>query len=236
MSGLTPSGWGRPALRGLDVQGLVGHLIGVEQDFHTTLGMSTLAPVITDHVASTQPHAVAQAGRPYTETHREWRAVADLTLEHLGGLADADLQAPVTLHGLTLPLTSMLTVRFFEMWTHEEDIRRAVGAELVAPGPDRLMHMTQLAMALLPHGMARINRAHPGLTTRLVLTGPGGGTWSISDEPVARPADAVIVADAVGFCRLVANRIDPNALSAVVTGQEELAADVLAGARALALD
>jgi uncharacterized protein (TIGR03083 family) len=236
LSGLTPSGWGRPALRGLDVQGLVGHLIGVEQDFHITLGLSTVAPVITDHVASTQPQAVAQAGRPHTETHREWRAATHLTLEHLDGLGNADLQAPVTLHGLTLPLASLLTVRFFEMWTHEEDIRRAVGAELVAPGADRLMHMTELATALLPHGMARINRAHPGLTTRLVLTGPGGGAWSISDAPLAQPADAVIVADTVGFCRLVADRIDPTALGAVVTGHEKLAADVLAGARALALD
>jgi hypothetical protein len=45
-----------------------------------------------------------------------------------------------------------------------------------------------------------------------------------------------IVADATSFCRLVANRLSVVGLDAVVTGDEALGADVLAGAMALALD
>lgn len=45
-----------------------------------------------------------------------------------------------------------------------------------------------------------------------------------------------IVADAVGFCRLVADRIVPAELGACVTGATALASTVLTGAAALALD
>ena len=48
--------------------------------------------------------------------------------------------------------------------------------------------------------------------------------------------DVAIVADAVDFCRLVADRIDPAELGASVTGATALASAVLAGAAALALD
>src|SRR5580704_3995597 len=55
--------WRRPVLRDLDVQGLVGHLIGVEDDVHRCLsGDPRVAGA--DHVESTQPAAARQAGRP----------------------------------------------------------------------------------------------------------------------------------------------------------------------------
>lgn len=38
------------------------------------------------------------------------------------------------------------------------------------------------------------------------------------------------------FCRLVANRLTPSELAPVITGDDALAADVLTGAQALALD
>ena len=55
--------WRTPALRGLDIQGLVGHLIGVEDDAHRCLaGDPEVAGV--SHVESTQAAATAQGGRP----------------------------------------------------------------------------------------------------------------------------------------------------------------------------
>jgi hypothetical protein len=72
----------------------------------------------------------------------------------------------------------------------------------------------------------------------LVLTGPGGGTWdlAIGAGPAAPAARVAIVADAVGFCRLVANRVSPGGLRPHVTGDPGRAAQVLAAAAALALD
>jgi hypothetical protein len=53
---------------------------------------------------------------------------------------------------------------------------------------------------------------------------------------VAGPADVRIIADATSFCRLVANRMPPAEVAAVVSGDEALGEVLLAGAQALALD
>ncbi len=45
-----------------------------------------------------------------------------------------------------------------------------------------------------------------------------------------------IIADATSFCRLVANRLQPADVAAIVTGDQTLGADLLAAAQALALD
>ena len=77
---LSEQGWKTEALRGLDVQGLVGHLTGVEHDTHRALAGD---PAVADaeHVESTQGSAVRQAGRSPAQTLEEWRRAADHTLE-----------------------------------------------------------------------------------------------------------------------------------------------------------
>jgi uncharacterized protein (TIGR03083 family) len=249
LTSLTPEEWHRPALRGLDVQQLVGHLTGVERDFQSGLRAGTDAPPDADHVTSTDPVAAAQRHRPSSETYAEWRAA---TAETEGGLDDA-ATAPaalgdvVTLHGLRMPLGPLLVVRTFELWTHEEDIRRATARPLQAPDLASLRLMTELAIAMLPAGMRSAQRPGNGRRARIVLTGTGGGTWQtkLGDDPHGPgpgdpgsdgPVDVRIVVDAVDFCRLVANRKDPAAIATVVTGDGALAEDLFAGAASLALD
>jgi hypothetical protein len=70
-----------------------------------------------------------------------------------------------------------------------------------------------------------------------VLTGQGGGTWDlVLGDEADEPPRLSIVADAVGFCRLAADRIRPADLGAHITGSQELAAGVLTATTALALD
>jgi len=74
-----------------------------------------------------------------------------------------------------------------------------------------------------------------------VLTGPGGGTWDIpiGQRQPSAPVQIVgveIVTDAIGFCRLVANRLTPPELGAHITGDRGRADQVLTAASALALD
>ena len=130
------------------------------------------------------------------------------------------------MHGMRLPLGALLVARAFELWTHDNDIRRVAGRPATMPDPPTLALMTRLAARLLPDAAARTG-----------LTGPGGGSWDIAVG--AGPPDPVsirIVADAVGFCRLVANRAAPADLDLHVTGDPGRAAGVLAAASALALD
>lgn len=242
LGSLGDADWHRPALRDLDVQGLVGHLVGVELDCQRALDSCAADaeesaadwPDGSDHIASTAPHAIAQSGRRVEETHADWRATAHTTLERLQA---PSLDSELTLHGMTLPLGAMLVVRTFELWTHDEDIRRATGRPLAAPGPSTLQLMTQLANELLPAGVSRSGVPGDGGTARIVLTGAGGGCWTAELPPSpAAPLRVRIVTDAVDFCRLVAGRIAPADLDAVVSGDADLAARALRGAAALALD
>jgi uncharacterized protein (TIGR03083 family) len=227
--------WRRPVLRDLDVAGLVGHLTGVEDDVQRALdGDHDVA--CADHVASTQPAAERAAGRAPEEVRGAWRAAAERTLRQV---RDADLDAVVRVHGMRLPIGSLLVVRAFELWTHENDIRRAAALPASVPDPATLRLMTDLAVRLLPYGVARASDPVTPVDVHLVLTGPGGGTWDVAVGERAEPVDVpevAIVADAVGFCRLVSARIAPGDLGAHVRGAERHADAVLAGAAALALD
>ncbi|HEY7432807.1 MAG TPA: maleylpyruvate isomerase family mycothiol-dependent enzyme [Streptosporangiaceae bacterium] len=230
---LSEADWRRPVLRDLDVQGLVGHLIGVEEDTQRCLAGDP-AVAGADHVGSTQPAALRQAGHSPAQTRAEWRQAADHTLALVSGISD--LTGEVAVHGMRLPLCGLLVVRAFELWTHENDIRRAAGLAGSVPDPATLRLMTRLAARLLPYG-AMLAGMPGSVNVRLVLTGPGGGTWDVPVGGQPQQAAAVsIVTDAVGFCRLVANRVAPGDLDLHVTGDAGQAAGVLAAAAALALD
>ena len=230
---LTGDDWHRPALRGLDVQGLVGHLIGVEHDMHRCLAGD---PEVgrADHVAATQPAATGQAQRSPAQTRAQWRQAAGQTIELL--TAAGDMEAKAALHGMRLTLGALLVARAFELWTHENDIRAATGRPSSVPNLATLHLMTGLATRLLPAVVARSGYREP-TALRLVLTGPGGGTWDLRlGDQAADPAPVRIVAGTVEFCRLAANRITPADLAAHVTGDPGRAAAVLTAAPALALD
>ena len=70
------------------------------------------------------------------------------------------------------------------------------------------------------------------------LTGVGGGTWDaeLGEEHLSDPVQALIIIDAVGFCRLVANRATLAELEPHITGDRDHADGVLAAAMSLALD
>jgi uncharacterized protein (TIGR03083 family) len=225
--------WPRPVLRDLDVQGLVGHLIGVEEDVHRCLsGDAGVAEA--DHIASTQAAAARQAVWPPAVTRTGWRSAADQSLELVR--AAGNLEARVAVHGMRLPLGALLVVRAFELWTHDNDIRRVAGLPSSVPDASTLRLMTGLAARMLPYGATLTGLREP-VSLHLVLTGPGGGTWDVAvGEHAGNPARVRIVTDAVGFCRLVANRVDAADLDLHVTGDPGRAAEVLAAAAALALD
>jgi len=224
--------WRRPVLRDLDVQGLVGHLTGVEEDMQRGMAGDP-AVADADHVAATQASAVRQAGRAPARTRAEWRRAADRTAELARDRADGG--AEVALHGVRLPLGAQLTARAFELWTHDNDIRRAAGLPPAVPDAATLRLMTGLAARLLPSGAVRAGLREP-TRLHLVLTGPGGGTWDVLIGTGGRPGSVRIVTGAVGFCRLVANRAVPAELELHITGDRDRAARILAAASSLALD
>ncbi len=187
------------------MQGLVGHLTGVEEDVHRCLSGDP-AVANADHVASTAPAAARQAGRDPALTVQDWRRAADRTLALSGA---GDLDSVVAVHGVRLPVRDLLVARAFELWTHDNDIRTAVALPPSVPGAATLRPMTMLAAALLPFGAALLG-LDQHVSLRLVLTGPGGGTWDVLlGMPSSDPVPIAVTADVVGFCRLFANPIAP---------------------------
>jgi uncharacterized protein (TIGR03083 family) len=234
LAALDDEDWSKPALRGLDVQGLVGHLIGVERDVHRALGGD---PEVAGagHVESTQGAAERKAGRRPADTRSEWRRAVDTTLELVharGQAADGE----VAVHGLRLPLRALLIARAFELWTHENDIRLVTGLPPSVPDAAALRLMCHLAVRLLPYAVARAGLPEAA-DVHMVLTGPGGGTWDVTvGERQPDPVAVSIVIDAVGFCRLAANRVTPGELDVHISGDPDCAAGVLAATATLALD
>jgi uncharacterized protein (TIGR03083 family) len=241
LAGLDEQDWARQALRGLDVQGLTGHLIGVEEDIQRALAGDP-AVADADHVESTQDSAIGQAGRSPAATMRDWRRAADRTLAEARAPSAGAGGGPdgrIAVHGMRLPLDDLLVVRAFELWVHENDIRHCAGLTPSVPDPPVLRLMSDLAARMLPYAAARTG-LRERVDVHLVLTGPGGGTWDLTIDPGPDgegPAqDVAIVTDAAGFCRLAANRTTPAELDPHVTGDAGRAAEVLAATSTLALD
>ena len=234
LSGLDTEVWRVPTLRDLDVQGLIGHLIGVEQDVQRALqGDAEVADA--DHIVSTQPSVAAQVGEPPAATCAAFRAAVDRTLEMLR--ATRDDGAVLSMHGMRLSCRGLLVVRAFELWTHENDVRRVLELPATSPDASTLALMTELAVRLLPHAARRTAAVADTVELRLVLTGPGGGTWDVPLGPGnGDAAGLLMVTDAVDFCRVVAARLDPEALDVQISGASAHAAGTLAAAASLALD
>lgn len=235
LSTLSEAQWRTSVLRELDVQGLVGHLTGVERDVRRALaGDADVADI--DHVVSTQDLATAQRGRAPADTQAEWRAAVDQTLADVEATTRASGDV-LSMHGMRLSLHSLLVVRAFELWTHENDIRRAVGMPPSVPDSSTLTLMTELAVRLLPHAVTRTSALATATDLHLVLTGAGGGTWDVplgDREPTSTGTELMIVVDAVDFCRLVANRAEPAELD--VHSEGDGTNGVLTAAASLALD
>ena len=223
-------------IEGWTVAGLIGHLTAIERYFGSVLGWwDDPAPHdVTDHLTMTRPAVAIAEAADFEEVRMRWH---DATGAVEGRLVELEgrLSERVDFHSFDLSVRSLLVARTFEVWTHDEDIRRALGREPEAPDPARLRVMTQSAVAALPIGMALIDRPPAGRAVRVVLTGDGGGSWlqplefGADTVAVGAPApSATLLTDAVSFCRVAARRLAPRDLDHRVQGDASLIDDVLA--------
>lgn len=176
---LTPEQWEAPSeCPGWTAGDVVRHLCWVE----SFLANRADAPHEVDWAA--HPHATSDFGR-LTETgvdvrrHLAQAAVCD----ELDSLLDVRLAMIMRLEPLTLdtevpglfgrpvPLRNLLRVRVFDIWTHEQDIRRAAGlpGNLATPGAQ--VSALQITSSL-PFVLAKGLEAPAGTTLLVSVTGP----------------------------------------------------------------
>jgi uncharacterized protein (TIGR03083 family) len=220
LTSLTPEEWRTAPPRYASVGHLVDHLAGNDAVFAADLGL---------------------AGAPLRAAPGEvWHAQARAVVRGLAantGLLDRETSlagaSPVRASART-----GLVQRAFETWTHADDIRAVVGLPPAPPPGPHLRHVVELGVRFLPRALRAAGRHHPGRAVRLRLTGPGAGEWTVPMAPGEVPGvpDAEVTTSAEAFCRLLANRLDPETFPHHAVGDARLVEDLLRATATLGCD
>lgn len=234
VTSLEPEAWQLPAAPyAWSVHGLIAHLLVIERYTAAQLGLGPVPdgdPL--DHLGLGPDTVVAELGDDPLATAGRWRQTAQRVAEHVSD-ASFDLDAPLPLHQWPFSAAAALVVRSFELWTHADDIRRATGRPTAAPAPGELRTMSATSVRSLPLALGLVAPDVEMAPTRVVLTGPGGGTFDLA---AGTSSDrTIVVADVVDYCRLVARRIPPGELDCDVEGDGRLARALLDAASVVAM-
>jgi len=224
---------------GWSVTQLVAHLVEVDLYLGRQLGLwqhDIDGPLEDDHLAMTEAAVRASVRADFLDTVVRWKHVSTDLCNHIASLDVDSLGLRIKFHMLHARVATVLVVRVFEVWTHIEDLARTLRRDPPPLDAARLHLMTNVAVAAIPLGMLLAGLDARATAARIVLTGRGGGVWNqplrFGGEPVE--PSVTIVADAVEFCRMAAQRIAPTDLTIVVEGPMDLAIEVLRGASVFA--
>lgn len=245
----------RRKTRRTTVAGVIGHLLAVDGQVATALGLDD--PLGKEGPAGAGPaerteHFWQASAYPTTRQVREpWREQGHTLVRTVSFAGRGVAELSVDYGDFALPLGDAFLERAFECWVHAWDIAEAVDYPYEPPAGPHLHGMIDLAMRLLPGALAQRRRAGlaaparglvaagaPGRTLHLEIEGAGGGGWDIAlDSPGAVPSVertvAEIALDRVEFCQLAAGHISPEEAAAGQHGDREAIRDVLFAAASL---
>jgi uncharacterized protein (TIGR03083 family) len=220
--GVAPYAW--------TVHGLIAHLLAVERYMAGLVGLDAPAVEgVEDHLAMGASLIQAELAGGFRRTFAAWRAQATDTISALRARPTA-LDDHVVFHGWPVSVETLLIARSFEVWTHADDIRRATARPMQTPPPRDLRAMSMFSIGTLPWLVPAELVKGPA---RIVLTGPGGGTFDLDGPGAERTV--TLVADIVDYCRTAARRIDIDELPKIVEGDLDQAHALLTAARVLAV-
>jgi hypothetical protein len=239
-------------VHGWDVARTLGHLLAVDSLAAEAFGMGALLTGAEPAGESAaEPDAVPAVEARTASVHRRyahaslaaitqvWHAQAVAVLRHARAGGEDRMAEAVTYMSIPISVGDVLLDRAFETWVHAEDLREVLGLPSAAPAVAHISLLTDLGARFLSHGL-ETDLAEPVL---LELTGPGGGSWSISSGGGRRldPAAAELplprtrlALDAVEFCHVVGGRRDPLDSGYEASGDPELTHAVLVAAGQLA--
>jgi uncharacterized protein (TIGR03083 family) len=239
---LDEADWSRPTdLAGWSVQDNVAHVSAIEDE----LAGRPVPPMPVDWAL--RPH-VASPFQQYTEVgveaRRGWSpsdVVAELTslvdertrmLAQLPDDPDAELRGPA---GMPSTVQRVVGIRSFDIWAHEQDVRRAVGRPTRLDCPAAVASLERIVLAM-PIVLARQVEAPPGtsvrwrigppLTTTVVATVDDNGRGVLVDA-LDQP-DLDVTCDTETLALLACGRRRPEQLDITTAGDADLAARVLA--------
>ncbi len=223
--------WGLPTeCPGWSVQDQYSHILGLERWL-----LGEAPDDVPRTMANTALDVEALRDRRPAETLAELRGVIERRLAVLASGAH-DMAEPIdTPFGKNMPYGDFLGHRAFDVWMHEQDVRRATGrpGNLDGPAADTA---ARIIGGALPFVVGKRAAAGPG---RSVVVETPGRTWrvEVGDDGRARPggadpADAPTVRMAMDwetFVRLGGGRIGAAEAVIEVAGDADLARRVAGG-------
>jgi uncharacterized protein (TIGR03084 family) len=218
--GLDEAQWMSPsAAQSWTIADVVLHLAQSEEGVKATAahqrpraGLGVVAGETMDERAA---EAVRMERAAPAEVFARWQRARQAAL---AAVRAADPDQPLEwVTGPVKPAT-LATTRLAEHWAHGLDITEPLGIEF--PDTERLRHVAWLAHRTLPYALSLVGL--PPVAVRCELTapdgtGPGGdgpegdgdgdsGTWRFGPTD----AESAITGTAADFCRVAAQRLDPN--------------------------
>ncbi len=231
---LDETGWKTPTeCPGWSVQDNVAHLFGIE-------AMLSGRPT-PDAVSAAADAAMAAAGggqhdrggigalnaawvdtyrsRSGAETLAEFRAITDERLAQLRTLDDAGFDAASWTPMGPGTVRTLIPFRIFDMWVHEQDMRRALGRPGDATGPAADNCYEQL-VSFVPYVIGKKVGAPTGTTVVIDVSGAADRSIGVEVDGRARLAAAAdaptvgLTMDSDTFVRLLNGRGDPDEILA----------------------
>jgi uncharacterized protein (TIGR03083 family) len=234
-----PADWELPTeCPGWSVRDQVSHMVGVERmmlgDREPPHSVPDDLPHVRNDMGQFMEVAVdVRRSVPGPKVLDELRDALARRLEALPDI-DPDQQAMLP-NGRSGTYVELMGFRAFDCWTHEQDIRRAVGrpGNLAAPAAERAR---DIVAAALPFLLGKRAGAAPGESVTLEVTGPlsftrhavvGDDGRARFTDPLERPTVALRL-DWETYARLSCGRIPADSANVTVTGDPALAHRLLA--------
>ncbi len=219
----------RPTENGLSVRDLVAHVAIVDEAFVA----SADDPDVFIDAVSVERMTNAQLSDAAGWSFAQIRERADRARRSLVALGEMPAETRVGGYSLS----SALVIRAFETWTHCHDIALATGKPEMAVEATVMRTMAELAVQTLPLALAARGYSYAGCTARVVMSGPGGGDWTIAcdgTEPAGAVPDVVLRVPVVEFCRRFADRLAVDDVPFEADGDAELGRALVDAAPAFA--
>ena len=249
---LTDAEWDAPTqCPGWSARDNVSHIIGTERmllgetppEIAIDTESEAYAHVKNDIGAANEKWIQERRSRPGAEVLAEFKEVAARRIAALREMSQDDFDAPSWTPAGQDTYGRFMQIRLFDSWTHEQDIRQAIGRQGHLSGPvvDETLAEACTAMGFV---VGKLGSAPPDSRVEIQLTGATPATirverigdaprTAVVDEFSEGEATVAISVDFELFMRLISGRVD-NAeamTSAVSDGSASISGDMEAGER-----